>query len=392
VFWRKKDKNQKEYSPKILDQHEALRQEEGPQGQETADKKVMEEQAAWIPERAEKEQQKDISGRTEGQDKEEGEEDSGAIVQDREEKKKNGFFGRLKERLSKTKSSLIGRMDALVLGKKEIDDDLLDDLEEILFTSDIGVTATQELIGLVREGVARKELNNPEKLKQVLQENIIKFFEISEPRRGRPGPGEPLVIMVVGVNGVGKTTTIGKTANYFKAQRKKVLLVAADTFRAAATDQLVIWGDRVGSNVIRQQDGADPSAVVFDAIPAAISRGADVVIIDTAGRLHTKINLMDELKKIQRVANKQLTGAPHEVWLVLDATTGQNAISQAEMFHKALGITDIVLTKLDGTAKGGIVIGISHQLQLPIRFIGIGEQIDDLRPFNASDFVEAIFS
>jgi fused signal recognition particle receptor len=197
--------------------------------------------------------------------------------------------------------------------------------------------------------------------------------------------------MVIGVNGVGKTTTIGKVAHGYKKEGKEVMLVAADTFRAAAIEQLVIWGDRVGAEVIKQKDGADPSAVSFDAISSAQSKGADVVLIDTAGRLHTKVNLMDELKKIQRVVSRKLPGAPHEVWLVLDATTGQNAISQAEMFHQALGVTGIILTKLDGTAKGGIVVGISHQLGLPIRFIGIGEKIDDLRPFEASEFVEALF-
>jgi fused signal recognition particle receptor len=197
--------------------------------------------------------------------------------------------------------------------------------------------------------------------------------------------------MVIGVNGVGKTTTIGKAAHNFKEEGKEVILVAADTFRAAAIEQLVIWGDRVGAELIKQRPGADPSAVVFDAISAALSRQIDVVLIDTAGRLHTKSNLMDELEKIRHVAARKLPGAPHEIWLVLDATTGQNALSQAEMFHKALGVTGIILTKLDGTAKGGIVVGISHQLGLPIKFIGIGERIDDLRPFDATDFVNALF-
>jgi len=206
-----------------------------------------------------------------------------------------------------------------------------------------------------------------------------------------PAPGDPLVIMVIGVNGVGKTTTIGKAAHRFKSEGKEVMLVAADTFRAAAVEQLVIWGDRVGADVIKQSTGSDPSAVVFDALNAAVSRKADVVLIDTAGRLHTKKNLMEELQKIRRVASRKVAGAPHEVWLVLDATTGQNAISQAEIFNNALGVTGIILTKLDGTAKGGIVVGISHQLGIPIQFIGIGEKLDDLRPFDAVDFVKAIF-
>jgi len=200
-----------------------------------------------------------------------------------------------------------------------------------------------------------------------------------------------MIIMVIGVNGVGKTTTIGKAAYSLKEEGKKVMLAAADTFRAAAVEQLVIWGERVGAEVIKQKQGSDPSAVVFDAVSAALTRQTDVLLIDTAGRLHTKTNLMDELQKIYRVAGRRLPGAPHQVWLVLDATTGQNAIAQAEMFHKVLGVTGIILTKLDGTAKGGIVVGISHQLGLPIEFIGIGEKIDDLHPFDASDFVEAIF-
>jgi len=307
------------------------------------------------------------------------------------EKKQGSLYERLREGLSKTRSGLTGRLDQLIYGKKEIDTDLLDELEEILFTSDLGVATTQELIDLVQVGVARKELDNPEKLKDALKENIHAFLQIPELERKNPGPGEPMIIMVIGVNGVGKTTTIGKAAHSFKEQGKRVMLVAADTFRAAAIEQLGIWGERVGAEVIKQKTGSDPSAVVFDAISAAQSRETDVVLIDTAGRLHTKTNLMDELEKIQRVAERKLPGAPHQVWLVLDATTGQNALSQAEMFHKALGVTDIILTKLDGTAKGGIVVGICHQLGLPIRFIGIGERLDDLRPFDAADFVNALF-
>jgi fused signal recognition particle receptor len=252
--------------------------------------------------------------------------------------------------------------------------------------------ASRELIDLVRTGVARKELDNPESLKDALKQNMLRFLDVPETPYNVPGPGEPMVIMVIGVNGVGKTTTIAKAANLYREQGKKVMLVAADTFRAAAVEQLVIWGERVGAEVVRQGDGADPSAVVFDAINAAIARGVDLVLIDTAGRLHTKVNLMDELRKIHRVTGSRIPGAPHQVWLVLDATTGQNAISQAEMFHKTLGVTGIILTKLDGTAKGGIVVGISHQLGIPIRFIGIGEKIDDLRPFDAEAFVEAIFT
>lgn len=304
---------------------------------------------------------------------------------------KKSLFKRLRQGLSKTRSSFTGRLDRLVLGKKEITEDLLDELEEILFISDIGVATTQELIDSVREKVARKELKNPETLKNALKNHIFSFLDVPPKEHPKPEPGEPLVVLVVGVNGVGKTTTIGKTAHNFKSQGNNVMLVAADTFRAAAVEQLGIWGERTGADVIKQSTGADPSAVVFDAVTAAISRKTDVVLIDTAGRLHTKTNLMEELKKIARVTAKKLLGAPHEVWLVLDATTGQNAISQAEMFNEAIGITGIILTKLDGTAKGGIVVGISHQLGIPIKYIGIGEKIEDLRPFEPEDFVKAMF-
>lgn len=302
-----------------------------------------------------------------------------------------GLFKRLRQGLSKTRSAFTGRLDHLFLGKKEITDELLEELEEILFTSDIGVATTQELIGSVQEKVAQKELNHPQKLKGVLRDHILSFLEVAPAKHSLPGPGEPLVIMVIGVNGVGKTTTIGKAGHRFRSEGKEVMLVAADTFRAAAVEQLVVWGQRAGAEVIKQSTGADPSAVVFDALSAAVSRKVDVVLIDTAGRLHTKINLMEELQKIHRVAGRKVPGAPHELWLVLDATTGQNAISQAEMFNNALGVTGIILTKLDGTAKGGIVVGISHQLGIPIKYIGIGEQVDDLRPFDPADFVQAIF-
>jgi fused signal recognition particle receptor len=302
-----------------------------------------------------------------------------------------GFFGRLRQGLSKTRDSFTGKLDRLFLGKKEITEDLLDDLEEILFTSDIGVATTRELIDSIQEKVARKELRDPEKLKTALRDQMLSFLNVGGLEHPLPNPGEPLVIMVVGVNGVGKTTTIGKAAHRFRSEGKEVLLVAGDTFRAAAVEQLAIWGERVGAAVIKQGPGADPSAVAFDGLTAAVARKLDVVLVDTAGRLHTKINLMEELQKIHRVIGRRLPGAPHEVWLVLDATTGQNAISQAQMFNQALGVTSIVLTKLDGTAKGGIVVGISRELGIPIGFIGIGEKVNDLRDFNAEDFVKAIF-
>lgn len=310
----------------------------------------------------------------------------------RDEGNDQRFFERLRQGLAKTRSGFTGRVDRLVFGKKTITGDLLEDLEEILLTSDLGVSTTQKLITIVQDRVARRELEDPGKLKNALKDQIRAFLEVPPVHHSKPSPGEPLVIIVVGVNGVGKTTTIGKAGRHYAKGGGKVMFVAADTFRAAATEQLRIWGERTGAEVVGQKEGSDPSAVVFDALSAAISRKTDVVIVDTAGRLHTKINLMDELGKIRRVAGKRLPGAPHEVWLVLDATTGQNAVSQAEMFNRNLGVTGIILTKLDGTAKGGVVVAISQQLGVPIKFIGIGEGVDDLRPFNPNEFVDAIFS
>ena len=303
---------------------------------------------------------------------------------------KKGLFKRLKEGLFKTHQGLVGKIDQIVAGKKKIDDDLLSELEETLITSDIGVQTAQLLLDDVIQKVRRKELEDADLLKKTLQEQM---FQILLPQE-KPIPvanARPYVIMVVGVNGTGKTTTIGKMAQKFSAQGKSVLMAAADTFRAAAIEQLEIWGQRVGCEVIRQKSGSDPSAVVFDALKAAQSRQTEVVLVDTAGRLHTKINLMEELKKVRRIMERELPGAPHEVLLVLDATTGQNAIAQAKMFTKTVGVTGIVLAKLDGTAKGGILVAISNELKIPIRYIGIGEKIDDLREFNARDFVDALF-
>jgi len=313
-------------------------------------------------------------------------------AQDTLAEEKGGFFKRLQQGLSKTRSSFTKRVDQLFLGKREITEDLLEELEEILFTSDIGVRASQELVESVREKVNRRQLKDPEKLKDALKEHILSFLDVAAAEHAMPSPGEPMVILVVGVNGVGKTTTIGKIAHAFRVQGKKVMLAAADTYRAAAVEQLGIWANRVGAEIVQREASADPSAVVFDAITAAISKQVDVVLIDTAGRLHTNTNLMGELEKIQRVTGRKLPGAPHETWLVLDATTGQNAISQAKIFNASLGITGIILTKLDGTAKGGIVVGISHELNIPVIYIGIGEKLDDLRPFNAEEFVQAIFA
>ena len=303
---------------------------------------------------------------------------------------KKGFFRRLKEGLFKTHQGLVSKIDQLVAGKKKIDENLLTELEEILITSDIGVKTTQELLGHVSAMVQRKELEDADLLKKNLQEQMFQILKQQE-KPLNLSAARPLVIMVIGVNGTGKTTTIGKLAQNFKAQGKSVLLVAADTFRAAAIEQLEIWGQRVGCEVIKHKSGSDPSAVVFDSLKAAKSRGTDILLVDTAGRLHTKINLMEELKKVRRIMDREISGAPHEVLLVLDATTGQNAIAQAKMFKQAAGVTGIVLTKLDGTAKGGILIGISAELKIPLRYIGIGEKVDDLREFNARDFVDALF-
>ena len=304
-----------------------------------------------------------------------------------------GLFSRLKERLSQTRNSIVSRMDALFLGKKVIDADLLDELEEILITADLGVGTTQELVESAREQVARHELNDPQALKRILKEKISGFLHSSDQQNELVMPEEgPFVIMVVGVNGVGKTTTIGNLAHKFLNSGQNVLLVAADTFRAAAVEQLKIWGERIGVTVISQHAGADPSAVVFDALDYADNKDIDVIIVDTAGRLHTKVNLMEELKKIKRVMGKKIPDSPHEILLVIDATTGQNAISQARLFNEAVDITGLALTKLDGTAKGGIVVNICRDLTIPIRFIGIGEQMDDLRDFDADEFVKALFA
>ena len=307
-----------------------------------------------------------------------------------EEQERGRFFRRLKERMHRTREHLVERVDRLVLGKKTIDVSLLDELEEILITSDLGVNTTRILLDRVAERVKRKELTDPEKLHERLRMEIQDFLSIAAPPWA-PGSDRPWVVMVVGVNGVGKTTTIGKLAHQLKREGREVLLVAGDTFRAAASEQLVLWGERAGASVIRQKSGSDPSAVAFDAMEAALSRGVDVVLLDTAGRMHTKVNLMEELKKMQRVIKKKMDTAPHEVLLVLDATTGQNALSQARLFKSELGVTGLILTKLDGTAKGGIVVAICQELQLPLRFIGIGEGLEDLQPFNAEEFVRAIF-
>jgi len=303
-----------------------------------------------------------------------------------------GFFDKLKKGLNKTRENLTNKIEKIIIGYADIDDDLLDELEETLIMADVGVQTTDKLMTAVRKGIKKKEINTPEDLKPFLQKQIVEILTTGEEMdTTRVAENGPTVLLVIGVNGAGKTTTIGKLAAYYKGQGKSVLLAAADTFRAAAIDQLEVWGERTGVPVIKHEEGSDPAAVAFDAVKAAVARKVDMLIIDTAGRLQTKSNLMQELEKINRVIGREIPGAPHETLLVLDATTGQNAISQAELFTKAAPITGVVLTKLDGTAKGGVVIGIKSQLQMPVKWIGVGEGVEDLRPFNAEDFAKALF-
>lgn len=300
----------------------------------------------------------------------------------------SGFFKRLKNGLSKTRKILTTDIDELFAGNRKIDDDLLEELEELLITSDIGVQIAMDLIESIFKKASR--ISDAAQLKETLKEKILTLLD-TQTRPSAPIMAKPHVIMVIGVNGVGKTTTIGKLAAKAVAGGQKVLIAAADTFRAAAVEQLVIWAQRAGVDTIKHKDGADPAAVAYDGIEAAIARNVDMVLIDTAGRLHTKVNLMEELKKIKRTISKKLPDAPHEILLVLDATTGQNALSQARMFNDALGVTGIALTKLDGTAKGGIVVSICSSLEIPLKYVGIGEQIEDLQEFDAARFVDALF-
>ncbi|MGP0172988.1 signal recognition particle-docking protein FtsY [Pseudomonas sp. NCHU5208] len=304
---------------------------------------------------------------------------------------KPSFFARLKQGLSKTSASLGEGMASLFLGKKAIDDDLLDDLETRLLTADVGVEATTTIIGNLTKRVARKELADSGALYKALQEELVTLLKPVEQPLVIDSAKQPYVILVVGVNGVGKTTTIGKLAKKLQLEGKKVMLAAGDTFRAAAVEQLQVWGERNNIAVIAQHTGADSASVIFDAVQAAKSRGVDVLIADTAGRLHTKDNLMEELRKVRRVIGKLDETAPHEVLLVLDAGTGQNAISQAKQFNQTVNLSGLALTKLDGTAKGGVIFALAKQFGLPIRYIGVGEGIDDLRPFQAQAFVQALF-
>ncbi len=300
---------------------------------------------------------------------------------------RQGLFRRFRERLGRTREALSGGLDRLFAGRQEVDGALLEELEELLVTADLGIDTTLHLIQALQERLKRRELADVGRLKAALQEEMVALLQGPPPREVT---SRPWVMLLVGVNGVGKTTTIAKLAHQDRLRGLTSLLIAADTFRAAAVEQLEIWGERVGAQVIKQKPGADPAAVVFDGLAAAQARGVDTVYIDTAGRLHTKVNLMEELKKIHRTAVKKIPGAPHEVLLILDATTGQNAISQARLFQEAVGVTGIILTKMDGTAKGGVALAVVHETGIPLRYLGVGESLEDLRPFDAQAFVAAI--
>ena len=308
-----------------------------------------------------------------------------------EEEKKTGFLDRMKQAVTRTRENLADRIEEVVAFTKEIDRNTLDDLEATLISADLGSTTTQEVLSRLREKADRKQIKNVEELKRLLKEELLAILNSAFSLPVRRVDGTPEVILVVGVNGTGKTTTIGKLSQVFRSQGKNVLLCAADTFRAAATEQLEIWGQRTGTEVIKTKAGGDPAAVLFDALQAALARKTDYVVVDTAGRLHTKTGLMAELEKMRRTAQRIIPGAPHETLLVMDATTGQNGLQQARLFTQSAGVTGIVLTKLDGTAKGGVVVAICRELGLPVRYVGVGEKAGDLLPFDPREFVDSLF-
>jgi fused signal recognition particle receptor len=301
------------------------------------------------------------------------------------------FLEKMKEAVTRTRESLGDKIDEIAAFTKEIDRQTLDALESILISADLGTKTTEQILRNLRERADRKQIKDVGELKRLIQEQILEILNTIPPRSGGPAAGEPEVVMVVGVNGTGKTTTIGKLAHALRSEGKTVLLCAADTFRAAAIEQLEIWGSRTGVEVIKTKPGGDPAAVLFDALNAARARHTDTVIVDTAGRLHTKSSLMAELEKMKRTAQRIVRGAPHEVLLVMDATTGQNGLQQARQFTESAGVTGIVLAKLDGTAKGGVVVAISRELGLPVRYVGVGEKAADLLPFNPKNFVDSLF-
>ncbi len=300
-----------------------------------------------------------------------------------------GFFDRLKAGLAKTREKLADKIDEILNTSTKIDEELLEELEETLIMSDVGTKTTEKLMENLRKGIRKSEITSPKDVKIFLSNQIREFLIEEEGTAVNLTP--PHVILMIGVNGAGKTTTIGKLSAYYSEQGKKVMVAAADTFRAGAIDQLEVWAQRTGADIIKHSEGSNPSSVALDAARSAVAKNIDVLIVDTAGRLQNKFNLMEELKKINRIIGKGISGAPHEVLLVLDATTGQNALRQAELFSKSADITGIVLTKLDGTAKGGMIIGIKEELNIPVKWVGVGEGVDDLRPFNAKEFADALF-
>ena len=364
----------------VVSETEAVLQQAAGQIEESADEAVIDAAAADEPEVEEPAAEDTVSDN-----------DVMVPVAQRPVEEKKGFFGRMRAGLSKTRSNFTDGLSSLLLGKKEIDDDLMEELETQLIMADVGVEATTEIIGRLTKRVSRKELKDSDALYEALIEELQDMLAVSQKPLVIDSTKKPYVILMVGINGVGKTTTIGKLAKQFQNRGKSVMLAAGDTFRAAAVEQLQVWGERNNVPVVAQHTGADSASVLFDAVQAATSRKTDILIADTAGRLHTKDNLMQELEKVVRVMKKIDDTAPHEVMLVLDAGTGQNAVNQTKQFLQSVGVTGLTLTKLDGTAKGGIIFALAKQFGLPVRYIGVGEGIDDLRPFNADDFTRALF-
>ncbi len=398
----KKKKEQEESAPAVSEETPEGEQEEGPSApEETAPEPEQEKE----PESPSPVDRSGVEGPEPGEEpaqeeplrKEAATEESEEAEPDQDEPEpdesgengaRKGLFRRFRERLSKTRTGLGGMLENVFSSSAPVDEELLEELEEILITSDLGIEAATALLDKLRQKIKKKNLTQAADLREALKESLLEMFK---------APGEeqlpeegPEVILIVGVNGVGKTTTIGKLAHRYIGQGKKVMLAAGDTFRAAAGEQLEIWAQRVGADIVRHQAGADPSAVIFDALEAALARGCDTVLVDTAGRLHTRVNLMEELKKIRRIMDRKVPGAPHQTILILDATTGQNALSQARIFNEATPLTGLIMTKLDGTAKGGIVASVSNLLDLPVFYVGLGEQMDDLREFDPEAFVQAV--
>jgi fused signal recognition particle receptor len=394
LFWKKKKKQDESEEQPTLDSRQEEQSEAEEPIEETASEQqpieevVTEETVVAKPDEGEAEEIEEAIEEIVGETEEEAVSEAVFEAEEEEEKKK-GFFSRLKDGLGKTRSSLADKVGGVFKSFKKIDEEFYEELEEALILADIGMTTSIEIVERLRERVKEKKLTEEDEVKRELRDIVAEILDTEDSELKTDT--KPTVILMIGVNGVGKTTTIGKLASKLKAEGKSVVLAAADTFRAAAADQLEIWAERNDVRLVRLQEGADPAAVIFDGCVSARSKGADVLICDTAGRLHNKKNLMDELKKIYRVIERELPGARREVLLVLDATTGQNAVNQAEEFNNAAGITGIVLTKLDGTAKGGIIITIREKLGIPVKFVGVGEGIDDLQKFDAKAFADALF-